>query len=172
MEYHVFCIVCKLLIVKKSADTGPPSLFWSGWSLVRLQLREKGGSGPESRGEWYIIYIIFKQWYITQSTRPSIYLVYIIYSINLSSVYTYNTVLPRYQYYSIPGILYEYSTSTVLIALYIALYVLYVYQYILIIRQQYPVLYDSTIHYYSMIYLNLYILYITTVQSSTVVYNI
>ena len=24
------------------------SLFWSGWSLVRLQLREKGGSGLES----------------------------------------------------------------------------------------------------------------------------
>ena len=28
--------------------SGVPSLFWSGWSLVRLQLREKGGSGPES----------------------------------------------------------------------------------------------------------------------------
>ena len=29
------------------------ALFWSGWSLVRLQLREKGGSGLESGVEPY-----------------------------------------------------------------------------------------------------------------------
>jgi len=31
-----------------SPDAAWISLFWSGWSLARLQLREKGGSGPES----------------------------------------------------------------------------------------------------------------------------
>ena len=33
---------------ERSCCSTRESLFWSGWSLVRLQLREKGGSGPES----------------------------------------------------------------------------------------------------------------------------
>ena len=31
-------------------------IFWSGWSLVRLQLREKGGSGLESEYHTVLYY--------------------------------------------------------------------------------------------------------------------